>query len=384
MRKDNRRRAILVAVVLAAVLILTKSVTTLADLVVDKSLVANVKSSTEIIWPLPKTESDSSRQIPPSVLSLRLAEEFLLNDTFKEDGILSSGNIRLWKLNGDGDRITREHLRLIEQQEDIAILASDIPVSQIGAGSTLTLVGNLYELNRFKQELVQQLEALADRPSIDAQEQQRLEQQLTLVNRAIDDIINQPQSQNLPESDSPGDAEATLPNLTGRISRESLSSLSPATGSNLTLEQPATAAEEAPATNSDDTDTTTADGDDRSSPQLASVVAPNTNPLQIHLLNVLKWACYFIATIAGIFFKALWDSADAKSLLKLNNLKPILIAPIVFYSVYATIQTLSDSLLAVLIAFQNGFFWQSILHREERRFGPTLAEQPSPEEVKLS
>ncbi|MGC1307835.1 MAG: hypothetical protein WA885_11435 [Phormidesmis sp.] len=102
-----------------------------------------------------------------------------------------------------------------------------------------------------------------------------------------------------------------------------------------------------------------------------SVFSTQSSPL----MQVAKWLCYFIATIVGIFFKAMWDSSDFKALLKFSNMKPILIAPIVFYGVYATINTINDSLLAVLIAFQNGFFWQSILKTEQHKLEVDLASQ---------
>ena len=98
---------------------------------------------------------------------------------------------------------------------------------------------------------------------------------------------------------------------------------------------------------------------------------PTVSPL---LLQVIKLVLYFIATIVGIFFKAMWDSPNLKALFRFSNIKPVLIAPIVFYGVYATVNTLSDSLLAVLIAFQNGFFWQSIL-KEEQNKREVLVEQ---------
>ncbi|MGB3515818.1 MAG: hypothetical protein WBA43_05135 [Elainellaceae cyanobacterium] len=91
-------------------------------------------------------------------------------------------------------------------------------------------------------------------------------------------------------------------------------------------------------------------------------------------LQWLKWTCYFLATIVGILFKALWESPSINALFKFRNIKPILIAPIIFYGVYTTINTISDDLLAILIAFQNGFFWQSILKSEERKIQNNLVD----------
>ena len=98
-----------------------------------------------------------------------------------------------------------------------------------------------------------------------------------------------------------------------------------------------------------------------------------------YALQTLKFVLLFRRYDPGIFFKAMWDSPNLKSLFSFSNIKPLLIAPIVFYSVYAAVNTLSDNLLAVLIAFQNGFFWQSILKAEQNKH-ETL---PTPPELML-
>ena len=88
-----------------------------------------------------------------------------------------------------------------------------------------------------------------------------------------------------------------------------------------------------------------------------------------------KWICYFFLTVLGILFKSIWESSSIRAVFAFKNLKPVLIAPIVFYGVYATVNTLSDSILASLIAFQNGFFWQSILKSEDMKFKPELGDE---------
>ena len=42
-------------------------------------------------------------------------------------------------------------------------------------------------------------------------------------------------------------------------------------------------------------------------------------------------------------------------------LRAILISPIVFYSVYGITSNQPDNIVSILLAFQNGYFWQSIV-----------------------
>ena len=83
-----------------------------------------------------------------------------------------------------------------------------------------------------------------------------------------------------------------------------------------------------------------------------------------------QWMLFFITMLMGIAFKSIWDSSSPRELFTLGTLKPILIAPLVFSALYATLETMAnvDVVLTALIAFQNGFFWQSILQREETKF----------------
>lgn len=113
-------------------------------------------------------------------------------------------------------------------------------------------------------------------------------------------------------------------------------------------------------------------GDSGNNNQNERLIFPGNEPGQVTneentYTNALRWISYFLLTVLGILFKALWESPSINSIFAFRNFKPVLIAPIVFYGVYATINTLPDSLLAGLIAFQNGFFWQSILRSEETR-----------------
>ena len=90
-------------------------------------------------------------------------------------------------------------------------------------------------------------------------------------------------------------------------------------------------------------------------------------PPTISLNNWLAGAPYFLATSLGILFKILWDSDDLKSALNFKKMKALLISPIVFGAVYIAVSNLSDPFLALLLAFQNGFFWQSVLLSSEAK-----------------
>lgn len=76
-----------------------------------------------------------------------------------------------------------------------------------------------------------------------------------------------------------------------------------------------------------------------------------------------QWFLYFCSTLTGILFKAIWDAKNLRDALHFKNLKAIVIAPVIFYGLYTALQTISatDGLLAVLLAFQNGFFWQQMI-----------------------
>lgn len=187
----------------------------------------------------------------------------------------------------------------------------------------------LSKLNSLKVVLENQLDQLSEVENLSDEQQQeeiRILKQLSIVNEQIDIVIN-----TLEEPVSSD--ENTLPKATpGNSNQESA-------GEIIVV--------------------------DRESADSSAMTEHSTNsPL---FLQAIKWILYFIATIVGIFFKAMWDSPNLKALFRFSNIKPVLIAPIVFYGVYATVNTLSDNLLAVLIAFQNGFFWQSILKAEQNK-----------------
>ena len=196
----------------------------------------------------------------------------------------------------------------------------------------------LSNLNSFKAVLENQLAQLSEVENLSDEQQKeeiRILKQVSIVNERIDTIINT--LENPVSSDENTSSESSDLRATSKATFENR--------------------------NSDSTGEVTGTG--RASAELSTITEQPTTPP--FFLQTIKWILYFIATIVGIFFKAMWDSPNLKALLRFSNIKPVLIAPIVFYGVYATVNTLSDNLLAVLIAFQNGFFWQSILKAEQNK-----------------
>ncbi|MFZ1985242.1 MAG: hypothetical protein WAU91_12570 [Desulfatitalea sp.] len=99
-------------------------------------------------------------------------------------------------------------------------------------------------------------------------------------------------------------------------------------------------------------------------------------PLEDGLPSNTKFYLYltmFLVTVIGMFGKAAFDeinSSEAFSLKKCLNgkncIKAIIVAPIVFLTFLKTADFSSASgeagfLIAVCLAFQNGFFWQTVL-----------------------
>lgn len=93
----------------------------------------------------------------------------------------------------------------------------------------------------------------------------------------------------------------------------------------------------------------------------------------LEVLAAIPWreVSLYLVMIAGMASKYIYDMIDAGngvSLQKWQFIKPICVSPIVFASVYTVVGKESSTVLLLLFAFQNGFFWQSILYKnnEER------------------
>lgn len=79
---------------------------------------------------------------------------------------------------------------------------------------------------------------------------------------------------------------------------------------------------------------------------------------------------YFVAMALGMVAQAVWHALErrtAKSppvLDKWEFVKPALVAPIVFISVYNNIAQSQITIVMLLFSFQNGFFWQTVLRKQ--------------------
>ena len=73
----------------------------------------------------------------------------------------------------------------------------------------------------------------------------------------------------------------------------------------------------------------------------------------------------FIFTILGIVAQVIWTETDeGRSFSRssiLRSMRPLLVSPLVFYATLGVANQQPDPVIAGLMAFQNGFFWQAIL-----------------------
>ncbi|HXJ87866.1 MAG TPA: hypothetical protein VMS18_13675 [Candidatus Binatia bacterium] len=77
----------------------------------------------------------------------------------------------------------------------------------------------------------------------------------------------------------------------------------------------------------------------------------------------------FIATALGILVRILWEPGEGTFWAKLwRGIKALLLTPLVLYPAFSMATQNPDAIVATLFAFQNGFFWQSIL--QGRAFSP--------------
>jgi hypothetical protein len=97
--------------------------------------------------------------------------------------------------------------------------------------------------------------------------------------------------------------------------------------------------------------------------------------------NVAKPVLLAGCSLLGIFSKSTFDalsqrrnwghatSALVEALAPSNLLRAIIVCPIVIISFYQSIQQIGDFLLIGLIAYQNGFFFETVLKSGESRTG---------------
>jgi hypothetical protein len=72
-------------------------------------------------------------------------------------------------------------------------------------------------------------------------------------------------------------------------------------------------------------------------------------------------------TLMGILSNILWTyAADPNKKLGWRSFAPVLVSPIALFSFYKAASTEPDTVVAALMAFQNGFFWQTILEKRTK------------------
>ncbi|MEM8809853.1 MAG: hypothetical protein AAGF01_27860 [Cyanobacteria bacterium P01_G01_bin.38] len=105
---------------------------------------------------------------------------------------------------------------------------------------------------------------------------------------------------------------------------------------------------------------------------------PEVTTAQVQDSPVIVIRLFFI-TLCGIFFKIIWDSQTLESVFRWRTFKPVFIAPIVFYAVYLISKDITDPIVDILLAFENGFFWQALLEAREAKY-----QMPSEEKTELN
>jgi hypothetical protein len=77
----------------------------------------------------------------------------------------------------------------------------------------------------------------------------------------------------------------------------------------------------------------------------------------------------FVATALGILVRILWEPGEGSFWKKLwRGIKALFLTPLVLYPAFSVATQNPDAIVATLFAFQNGFFWQSIL--QGKSFSP--------------
>jgi hypothetical protein len=69
----------------------------------------------------------------------------------------------------------------------------------------------------------------------------------------------------------------------------------------------------------------------------------------------------FLAMVCGTFANYFWVHGFMTPIDVDGLWKPLLVSPIVFLPVYTAVTRQPRGLIPILLAFQNGFFWQTVL-----------------------
>src|SRR5262249_15877002 len=84
-----------------------------------------------------------------------------------------------------------------------------------------------------------------------------------------------------------------------------------------------------------------------------------------------RWRAFFgIIFLAGAFgvmilrmvSKVYYDHLTKNTVFSISQIVlPMLVAPMVYGAIYASLRSTTDVIPALILAFQNGFFWQDVL-----------------------
>lgn len=96
----------------------------------------------------------------------------------------------------------------------------------------------------------------------------------------------------------------------------------------------------------------------------------SSQPRPVRFQITLVELIYGIALLVGIAAKAAWDFSDSHGKIGINwndTWGAFLVAPIVYVGVFATLKPIMSSvtLVGLGIAFQNGFFWQTVFAKQQ-------------------
>jgi len=88
--------------------------------------------------------------------------------------------------------------------------------------------------------------------------------------------------------------------------------------------------------------------------------------------DVIPWVglVYFVSMVLGMFAHTTWDAITKRragkepTFDKWLYLRPALVAPIIFIGVLKLVGGSSFDFAALLLSFQNGFFWQTVLSKQ--------------------
>ena len=91
----------------------------------------------------------------------------------------------------------------------------------------------------------------------------------------------------------------------------------------------------------------------------AAAARPAGEPLTTVLFHVGLFAAMLVGIVANHF----WTPGFADPVDLAGLWRPVLVSPIIFMPVYVAATKQPRGLIPLLIAFQNGFFWQAIFER---------------------